>query len=556
MAVALFRSFGNLLASGQAPPELRAYIGSAKGTALRKIARDGAADTRPACSGETIRRFVSKIMLGTELHSLGEYLLPHQFAVGVKAGAEVMPHLARQGCDDDANDPDKFLINYDEGNARNEAEAAELRGRVSSLEAAAAAEAEVRAALSADLAASRAEAARSAEGPCQRCGGGMVSGGALVAENVCLEAKLRSHKALIQKQQRVIAEHEAWSLLVFRVLFMILLVFVPSVLLSLVFLVVFLILSMGPQIFLVFFMILLIVSLVFVPINFLSLFVPLLGLVFWSVMWVVLILLLLVFRILCSIFLVFVPRFFQGLIVRFSSLFSGSPAIVILLVFLPSVLLSLIFLVVFLILLMSSQIFLVFFLILFVVSLVFVPIHFQSLIVQFLSLVFWSFMWVVLILLMLVFLILSSTFLVFVLKFLQSLIVSFSSLFFGSQAVVWDLASLGKSFKILVWTLMTFSVCLTRCLRSSARVSIVCFIFLKIVEFNLSNILKAFALTLRPLLFLQILLSDLVVLLRSLSWNVVGSFCAMVEITYGEVLFLAVLSLADPDPSTVELTDG
>eukprot|EP00959_Pyramimonas_sp_CCMP1952_P019743 417114-Pyramimonas_sp.AAC.1 len=54
------------------------------------------------------------------MKSLGAHLLPHQLAVGVKAGVEVMPHLVRQWRDDNANDPDKFLINYDEGNAHNE----------------------------------------------------------------------------------------------------------------------------------------------------------------------------------------------------------------------------------------------------------------------------------------------------------------------------------------------------------------------------------------------------------------------------------------------------
>ena len=59
-------------------------------------------------------------MLASEMDTLQAHLLPHQFAVGVKAGVEAMPHLARQWREDNANVGDKVMINYDEGNAHNE----------------------------------------------------------------------------------------------------------------------------------------------------------------------------------------------------------------------------------------------------------------------------------------------------------------------------------------------------------------------------------------------------------------------------------------------------
>ena len=56
----------NLLASGRAPPELRPYLGGARGTALRKAAKDGSDDARPVCSGEAIRRIIGKAALAIE----------------------------------------------------------------------------------------------------------------------------------------------------------------------------------------------------------------------------------------------------------------------------------------------------------------------------------------------------------------------------------------------------------------------------------------------------------------------------------------------------------
>ena len=53
-AVSLFICLANLLTSGRAPRELKPFIRSAKGTALKKKAKDWSDDARTACSGETI----------------------------------------------------------------------------------------------------------------------------------------------------------------------------------------------------------------------------------------------------------------------------------------------------------------------------------------------------------------------------------------------------------------------------------------------------------------------------------------------------------------------
>ena len=63
---------------------------------------------------------MGKALLSTELENLRDHLLPHQLAVGVPCGVEVMPHLARLWLKDNGRNPDKVLLGYDEGNAHNE----------------------------------------------------------------------------------------------------------------------------------------------------------------------------------------------------------------------------------------------------------------------------------------------------------------------------------------------------------------------------------------------------------------------------------------------------
>ena len=110
----------NLLANGEAPRKLIPFIGGASGTALNKVSKTGEQDARPACAREYWRRLVGKALLSTEVSNLMEYLLPHQLAVGVPGGVEVMAHLARQWMDDHRDDSDRLLLAYDEGNAHNE----------------------------------------------------------------------------------------------------------------------------------------------------------------------------------------------------------------------------------------------------------------------------------------------------------------------------------------------------------------------------------------------------------------------------------------------------
>ncbi|CAK0886604.1 unnamed protein product [Prorocentrum cordatum] len=117
---AILSGICNLLADGRAPKQLRAYLGGARGTALRKTAKDGSDDARPVCSGETIRRVVGKALLATELNALRAHLQPLQLAVGVRAGAEVMPHMARQWRDEYKGDVDRIMLNSDQANAHNE----------------------------------------------------------------------------------------------------------------------------------------------------------------------------------------------------------------------------------------------------------------------------------------------------------------------------------------------------------------------------------------------------------------------------------------------------
>ena len=98
----------NLLANGEAPPQLQPYLGGAKGTAGDKTSKAGLPDARPLCSGEFFRRLVSRCLLYTELDTLRNHLLPHQLAVAVSAGGEVLTHVCRQWRDDYASDVNRI----------------------------------------------------------------------------------------------------------------------------------------------------------------------------------------------------------------------------------------------------------------------------------------------------------------------------------------------------------------------------------------------------------------------------------------------------------------
>ena len=109
-----------MLAGGQATSYMRSYMGGALGEAGEKTSKTGEPDARPLCSGEALRRLVGKCMLGTEIESLCDHLLPMQLAVGVKSGVEIMPHLARHWQQEFKDDRQRVLLSYDQGNAHNE----------------------------------------------------------------------------------------------------------------------------------------------------------------------------------------------------------------------------------------------------------------------------------------------------------------------------------------------------------------------------------------------------------------------------------------------------
>ena len=117
----------NLLADGRAPREVRPFFGGANGFAFRKEAKTNAAadapaddDARPVCSGEVWRRVVGKALFRSEESTLKEHLRPHQLAVSVRAGSEVMSHLAREWLQQHCNDPSRLMVDSDESNAHNE----------------------------------------------------------------------------------------------------------------------------------------------------------------------------------------------------------------------------------------------------------------------------------------------------------------------------------------------------------------------------------------------------------------------------------------------------
>ncbi|CAE8604691.1 unnamed protein product, partial [Polarella glacialis] len=134
--LALITRFCNLLADGQAPSGVRSYLAGANGFALEKEAKATRAeaggttdasmapqngiDARPVCSGEVWRRVVGKAFLASERDALLGHLLPHQLAVAVPAGQEVLPHLAWNWMRTFAQDRDRVLVGYDESNAHNE----------------------------------------------------------------------------------------------------------------------------------------------------------------------------------------------------------------------------------------------------------------------------------------------------------------------------------------------------------------------------------------------------------------------------------------------------
>ena len=77
-------------------------------------------DARPVCSGDVWRRVVGKALFKSEEATFKAYLEPHQLAVSVRSGAEVMCHVARSWMAQHSNDLHRIMLDTDEGNAHNE----------------------------------------------------------------------------------------------------------------------------------------------------------------------------------------------------------------------------------------------------------------------------------------------------------------------------------------------------------------------------------------------------------------------------------------------------
>ena len=117
-------AFANLLANGEAPLDVAPTFAGACGYAFRKATKTGAPpgapdDARPVCAGEAWRRAIGKALLRTEADRLAEHLAPHQMAVLVSGGAEVLPHVARMWREDWATDSGRAMLDFDQANAHN-----------------------------------------------------------------------------------------------------------------------------------------------------------------------------------------------------------------------------------------------------------------------------------------------------------------------------------------------------------------------------------------------------------------------------------------------------
>ena len=70
-------------------------------------------------TGEVLRRLVGRALLRAALPTLRQHLQPHQLAVGIPAGAEVMPHLLRRWRGHFCGDTGRVCLAYDQSNAHN-----------------------------------------------------------------------------------------------------------------------------------------------------------------------------------------------------------------------------------------------------------------------------------------------------------------------------------------------------------------------------------------------------------------------------------------------------
>ena len=105
----------NLLARGEAPPEIQQWLCGASLTALPKPS----GGLRPIAVGETWRRFVGKALAKSVAEDARAYLEPLQVGVGTSGGCEAVVHVVRQWLHRNRNATDKVLVTVDLENAFN-----------------------------------------------------------------------------------------------------------------------------------------------------------------------------------------------------------------------------------------------------------------------------------------------------------------------------------------------------------------------------------------------------------------------------------------------------
>ena len=105
----------NILAKGEAPSSLAAFIAGANLTALPK--NDNG--IRPIAVGETWRRLTAKYLCKSYKEQAGSYFFPHQIGVGQALGTEIGLETARQWCTRNSNNPTAVFVKTDFSNAFN-----------------------------------------------------------------------------------------------------------------------------------------------------------------------------------------------------------------------------------------------------------------------------------------------------------------------------------------------------------------------------------------------------------------------------------------------------
>ena len=105
----------NILARGDAPPELAPFLAGASLFALDK--KDGG--IRPIAVGEILRRLVGKVLCKTVQDSATDYFWPHQVGVACSQGTECAVHVVNQWVARNATTANRVVLKLDFANAFN-----------------------------------------------------------------------------------------------------------------------------------------------------------------------------------------------------------------------------------------------------------------------------------------------------------------------------------------------------------------------------------------------------------------------------------------------------